>query len=748
MQQVTHLIIGAGFGGIGLAIQLQKHQLGDVKIWEKQAELGGTWFDNQYPGCACDIASNLYSFSFYKKPDWSRRFAPQAEILEYLKDCAEHFNITPYIELNHEVASASWNEETQRWHVKSKCGDEICAQFLISATGQLNIPVIPKFEGMDEFAGPVFHSARWDESFSLKDKEVVVVGTGASAIQFIPEVVKVAKQVTVFQRSAPYVLKKPDRAYTETETKLFTKYPFIQDLSRWSIWLKNELQFLGFRHLKWAMKLMRLNWQKQMHKAVSDPELREKLTPDYQLGCKRILLSNNYYDAMQKDNLYLNTLGIKKVTKNSVIDSSGQEFNADAILAGTGFDTTHFLTPINVQGRLDKDIHSLWQDGAEAYLGISVHGFPNFFMLYGPNINLGHSSIIFMLEAQFNYIIQSLKYMKNNSKKNLEIRKDVQDEFNQTLQANLKNTVWSTGCSSIYVNEQGKNVTNWHSFTASYWLETRRFDPTKHHFDGQISPTGEPTMNTAFITGAASGIGWATAQELYHKGWKLALADINIDTLKQMTLGFNSDQISLYQLDVCDYEQLKNAIDDFATQNNNQLRLLFNCAGIMKIVNAEDTDPAFHTKTFDVNVNGTFYGCHAAYEYLKNTPNAQIINMNSAATQYGIPWQASYSASKFAVKSLTEALNLEWEKDGIQVGSMVPPVIETPMVNDQAQRSPIMEKLASGLTTKDAVAEIIKQIENPKVHRPISLSFKIMYALRQVTPDFIIRLIFKYILMR
>lgn len=255
-------------------------------------------------------------------------------------------------------------------------------------------------------------------------------------------------------------------------------------------------------------------------------------------------------------------------------------------------------------------------------------------------------------------------------------------------------------------------------------------------------------MNTAFITGAASGIGWATAQALYHKGWKLALADLNIESLKQMTLGFNSDQVSLYQVDVCDYEQLKNAIDDFATQNNNQLRLLFNCAGIMKIVNAENTDPAFHAKTFDVNVNGTFYGCHAAYEHLKNTPNAQIINVNSAATQYGIPWQASYSASKFAVKGLTEALNLEWEKDGIHVGSMVPPVIETPMVNDQAQRSPIMEKLASGLTTDDAVAAILKQIDSPKVHRPISFSFKVMYALRQLTFDSTMRLIFKYILMR
>lgn len=748
MQQVTYLIIGAGFGGIGLAIQLQKNNLGDVKIWEKQAELGGTWFDNQYPGCACDIASNLYSFSFYKNPNWSRRFAPQEEILAYLKDCADHFNITKDIELNHEITSACWNQETQRWQVKSKCGDEIEAKFLISATGQLNIPVIPNFAGMDTFEGPVFHSARWDNQYDFTDKNVAVVGTGASAIQFVPEIVKQAKQVTLFQRSAPYVLKKPDGPYSESEKHLFKKFPITQSLSRWRIWLKNELNFFGFRYFKSGMQIMRSNWKKQMHAAVKDPELRKKLTPDYQLGCKRILLSNNYYDAMQKDNLYLNTQGVSKVTPNSVIDSKGEEFKADVILAGTGFDTTNFLTPINVKGRLDEDIHSLWKGGAEAYLGTSVHGFPNFFMLYGPNTNLGHSSMIFMIEAQFNYIIESLKYMRKHNQSVLEVRKDVQDKFNKELQASLKKTVWSTGCSSIYVNDQGKNVTNWGGFTATFWLKTRRFNPSKYYFDEQCDTQAQKAEKTAFITGAASGMGWATAQALHDQGWTLALADINLNALKQLTQGLNLDRVNIYEVDVTNYEQVKSAIDDFAKKHNNQLRLLLNCAGIMKIINTEDSDPNFHALTFDVNVNGTFYGCHAAYPYLKGTPKAQIINMNSAATQYGIPWQASYSASKFAVKGLTEALNLEWEKDGIQVGSMVPPVIPTPMVSEQAQRSPIMEKLASGLSVDDAVAAILKQIEQPKLHRPISLSFKIMYTLRQMTFDSMMRLIFKYILMR
>ncbi len=254
-------------------------------------------------------------------------------------------------------------------------------------------------------------------------------------------------------------------------------------------------------------------------------------------------------------------------------------------------------------------------------------------------------------------------------------------------------------------------------------------------------------MKNAIITGAASGIGLAVAKALSAKGWRLALLDLNIEALKQATQTLNQENISLYGVDVCDYNALKKVIDEFAQQQQQQLRLLLNCAGIMKIQTTATSSPEFHARTFDVNVNGTFYACHAAYPYLK-AAQGQIINMNSAATQYGIPWQASYSASKFAIKGLTEALNLEWEQDGIQVGSMVPPVIETPMVTEQAQRSPIMERLASGLTTEDAVKAILQQIDKPKLHHPISWGFKLMYYARQMTPDFIIRLIFKHILMR
>lgn len=254
-------------------------------------------------------------------------------------------------------------------------------------------------------------------------------------------------------------------------------------------------------------------------------------------------------------------------------------------------------------------------------------------------------------------------------------------------------------------------------------------------------------MKNAIITGAASGIGLAVAKALSAEGWQLALLDLNLAKLKQETQGLAADTLKLYAVDVCDYTQLKAAIDDFVGQHKQQLRLLLNCAGIMQIQHAEHSDPDFHARTFDVNVNGTFYACHAAYPYLKSA-KGQIINMNSAATQYGIPWQASYSASKFAVKALTEALDLEWEKDGIKVGSMVPPVIATPMVTEQAQASPIMQRLESGLTTDDAVKAILQQIKRPKLHRPISWRFTLMYNLRQMTPDFIIRLIFKYILMR
>lgn len=746
MSKTEMLIIGAGFGGIGMAVKLMQQGWDDFCIWEKQPSLGGTWHDNHYPGSACDIPSHLYSFSFYPKADWSRRYAPQAEIEAYLNDCARHFGLEQHIEYHREVKSAVWQENIQRWRVEDTRGEAILARFLITATGQLNIPVIPKIEGIAQFTGPVFHSARWDADYDLRNKNIAVIGTGASAIQFIPAVAALARHITVYQRSAPYVLPKHDRTYSEAEKSRFARYPRLLQLSRLLAWLGAEWRFFGFRYCKPAMNLVRWQWRRYLRSQVDDAALRAQLTPNYRLGCKRILLANDYYAAMGRENLTLNTNGIAAIDATGVTDQQGQFFAADVLLLGTGFQTTQFLFPIRIEGRNGLDIRTVWQHGAEAYLGTAVHGFPNFFMLYGPNTNLGHNSIVYMLECQIGYICRAIAYAQQYDIGALEVKADVQAAYNQTLQHNLRKTVWNSGCSSIYMLENGKNVTNWQGFTLSFRRMTRRFVAAEYLHNG----TPMPAARNVLITGAASGIGRATAEALYAQGWHVGLADKNSNALTALSQAWDQTRVRCYALDVCDAAAVKQVVDDFAAHHHGRLRLLFNCAGIMQIAHSESISPEFHRRTLDVNVNGTFYACQAAFPYLKKTPGAQIINMSSAATQYGVPWQSSYSASKFAVKGLTEALNLEWAKFGIHVGDILPPVIDTPMVQSQHMASPIMQRLAGGkpLPAANVVKAVLRQIESPRLHRPVGLKFSIMYVLRDWTPEWLTRLVFRYILMR
>ncbi|MDO5685904.1 MAG: SDR family oxidoreductase [Neisseria sp.] len=745
MERINTLIIGAGFGGIGMAIRLLQQDLGEVHIWEKQSAAGGTWHDNHYPGSACDIPSHLYSFSFYPKSDWSRRFAPQAEIEAYLHSCARHFGVDKLITYGREVKTATWQDEEQQWLVEDTAGRQILARYLITATGQLNIPEIPNIPGMEQFAGPILHSARWDNDYDFSGKNVAVIGTGASAIQFIPEVAQHAHHVTVYQRSAPYVIPKGDRAYSAAEKARFARYPLLLKLSRAWIWLRAEARFFGFRYLKPAMRLMRARWQRYLHSEISDPLLRQKLTPDYTPGCKRILLADNYYATMRRDNVEVHTDGIAAITRDGVVDRLGHTRAADVLLLGTGFKTTQFLFPMKISGRGGLALHEAWKDGAEAYLGTCVHGFPNFFMLYGPNINLGHNSIVYMLESQIDYICRAMSAARRHEWQALEVQAHVQAAYNRKLQEDLRKTVWSTGCSSIYVLANGKNVTNWSGFTWQFRRQTRRFLPQEFLRNGS-----DADVNNVLITGAASGIGRTTAQTLYRQGWTVGLVDLNHEALQELSKDWAQDRVRCYAADVSDFAALQQAIDDFAAHANGELRLLINCAGIMKIDNTENISPEFHQKTIDVNLNGTFYACLAAFPHLKKTPDAQIINLSSAATQYGVPWQSSYSASKFAIKGLTEALNLEWERYGIHVGDVLPPVIDTPMVQTQHVVSPIMERLAGGkkLSAQDVTDTIMRQIRRPRVHRPVGRKFTLLYILRDWSPEWSVRAIFRHVLMR
>lgn len=469
-------IIGAGFGGLGMAIALKQRGMDSLVILEKEGEVGGAWRDNTYPGAACDVPSHLYSFSFAKKFDWSRRFAPQAEIFAYLRQCADDYHLHSHLRFGTEVEQARFDEDAGLWRIRTNHG-EISARVLITATGQLNRPAWPSIPGRERFRGPAFHSARWDHDVDLTGKTVAVIGTGASAIQFVPEVAKQAKKVRLFQRSAAYVIPKPDRPYSRAEQKLMERLPLIQQLDRGRVYVQNETRVVGFTALQSVMKIYRLLFKRYLKKCISDPTLREKLTPDYPMGCKRILISNDYFQAIERHGIEVYTGGVGGITETGVEDADGHHHDADVLIFGTGFQATDFLAPMTILGRGGQDLNDAWRDGAEAYLGISVHGFPNLFMLYGPNTNLGHNSIVYMLESQIAYVLSAVEALQRGGHRFMDVDADIQDRFNSDLQKRIRDTVWDKGCDSWYKTASGKNTNNWPGFTFTYRHRTRKMDP-------------------------------------------------------------------------------------------------------------------------------------------------------------------------------------------------------------------------------------------------------------------------------
>ncbi|HHX33713.1 MAG TPA: alpha/beta hydrolase fold domain-containing protein [Gammaproteobacteria bacterium] len=468
---LTAIIIGTGFAGIGMAVALRQAGITNFIILEKAHDVGGVWRDNSYPGAACDVPSHLYSFSFEPNPDWTRVFASQAEIYTYLRHCARKYALAPHIQFGAEVQQAQYNETDALWHVSLSDGSQLQASLLITATGQLSRPALPKLAGIETFQGHAFHSATWDHSYDLSGKRVAVVGTGASAIQFVPAIVDQVAQLSVFQRSPAYLKKRPDRAYTAREKTLFRSVPGAMKLHRASIYLRYEAQALAFTRFKGLMKwAVGRPFQKLLAKDVADAELRAKLTPDYPIGCKRILLSSEYLKTMGKSNVELVTEGIKRITVDGIETNDGVQHPVDAIIYGTGFAATEFLAPMRITGRNGIELNDAWQKGAQAYLGMSVPNFPNFFMLYGPNTNLGHNSIVYMLESQIAHVLRCYQAMQTTESTTIEVDASRYRAFNKKIQQRLANTVWH-GCTSWYVDESGYNSTNWPGFTLSYrWL--------------------------------------------------------------------------------------------------------------------------------------------------------------------------------------------------------------------------------------------------------------------------------------
>ncbi|WP_271411894.1 flavin-containing monooxygenase [Pseudomonas sp. Q1-7] len=468
------LIIGAGFGGLGLAIQLQKAGIHDFLILEKGDEVGGTWRDNGYPGAACDVPSHLYSFSFEPKADWSRKFAPQEEIFAYQRHCADKYGLRRYIRFGCEVAEAAFDADSGTWQVASRSGERFRARALVSACGQLNRPAWPRIAGLDGFKGELFHSARWNHDYPLEGKRVAVIGTGASAIQFVPRIASKVARLTLFQRSAAYVIPKPDRAYRRWELALMRRVPGLQKLDRLLKYIQHESRVLAFSVFPPLMKLMQLRFRWHLARGIADPALRKRLLPDYPLGCKRILISNDFYPALARPNVEVVDAGIREVTADALVTRDGRRHEVDAIILGTGFTATDFLAPMSIRGLGGRDLNQAWRDGAEAYLGISVSGFPNLFILYGPNTNLGHNSILYMLESQFPYVLDGIRALRDL--RYLDLKPEVQRRFNQRLQQDVRHTVWEQGCNSWYKTADGRNTNNWPGFTFSYRQQTCRLE--------------------------------------------------------------------------------------------------------------------------------------------------------------------------------------------------------------------------------------------------------------------------------
>jgi cation diffusion facilitator CzcD-associated flavoprotein CzcO len=469
-------VIGAGFGGIGLGIKLREAGIDSFTILEKADSVGGIWRDNSYPGLTCDVPSHLYSFSFEPKHDWSRRYPARAEILSYLEHCVQKHRLGDHIRLGTEVAAAEFDQDAAKWRIETVAGETLEADVLVTATGQLSRPHYPDIPGLDSFAGRTFHSARWDHDYDLDGKRVAVVGTGASAIQFVPEIVPRVERLDLYQRSPAWVIPKPDRPFRPREKRIYERFPWVQALSRWRVYWYMELLILAFTKAQWLGKPFTYGYKRRLRKTIPDPQLREKLMPDYPLGCKRLLVTNDWLETLADPKIEVVTDPITEFGSDSVITADGRKRRADALILATGFQATDFLAPMEITGLGGRDLNQEWRDGAEAHLGLAVSGFPNMFMLYGPNTNLGVGSIIFMLESQIHFVLAAIDELRRSGADYIDVRADVQNTFNAEVQRRLADTVWTGGCSSWYQTESGKVTNNWPGFTAEYRRLTRRPD--------------------------------------------------------------------------------------------------------------------------------------------------------------------------------------------------------------------------------------------------------------------------------
>jgi cation diffusion facilitator CzcD-associated flavoprotein CzcO len=482
-------IVGTGFSGLGMAIRLKEQGEHDFVLLERAGDIGGTWRDNTYPGCRCDVPSHLYSFSFAPNPDWSSTFSPQPEILDYLKGCAERYGVMPHVRFDTELERASWDEDERLWRLETST-EAMTADVLIAAQGPLSDPSLPAIPGIESFEGKSFHSARWDHDHKVEGERVAVVGTGASAIQFVPEIQPRVGRLHVFQRTPPWVVPSRNRSMTAAERALYRLLPHAQLAMRAGIYWARESLVLQFRR-RAVGKLLERVTLRHLRQQVPDPALREKLTPRYALGCKRILPTDAWYPALAQPNVEVVTDAITEVRPHSIVTADGTEREVDTIIYGTGFHVTDIPIATRVEGRDGRTLAQVWRGSPQAYKGTTVAGYPNLFFLVGPNTGLGHNSIVFMIESQINYVLDALRTMRRRGASTVEVLPEAQLAYNAELDRMTQGTVWvAGGCQSYYIDRNGHNSALWPTFTWPFRQRTREFDEAAYSLATRVSSPG------------------------------------------------------------------------------------------------------------------------------------------------------------------------------------------------------------------------------------------------------------------
>jgi cation diffusion facilitator CzcD-associated flavoprotein CzcO len=470
------VIVGAGFGGLCMAIRLEQAGIADFVMVEQAGEVGGTWRDNVYPGAACDVESHLYEFSFEPNPGWTRAFAPQREILDYLLHCTRKYDLRRRIRFHTAIVRAEFDEGAALWTLVTDRGETLRARAVVFSCGGLSRPSVPEIPGLGSFEGNVFHTARWDRSVPLEGKRVAVIGTGASAVQIVPSIAERVSKLDVYQRNAPWLLPKGDHAIAPEQQSKFRRSRLRQRWERLAIYWRREALVLGFVYWPSLFRYGERFARRTLARDVADESLREKLVPSYAMGCKRIVPSDDYYPAVVRENVEVVTDRIESVRRRTIATRDGREREADVIVLATGFLAAEPAAPFEIVGRRSERLDQTWRAGAQAYLGTTVSGFPNMFLVVGPNTGVGHGSMVFMIESQVRYIVSALATMRDRGLGVVEVRPEVQRRYNDKLQARLRKTVWASSCTSWYKTRDGINTTLWPGFTFEFRMKTRRFD--------------------------------------------------------------------------------------------------------------------------------------------------------------------------------------------------------------------------------------------------------------------------------